>query len=144
MTTCIDLQQRYRSKYRIRHEDDRETRLPHDPWLLVIDCQHDGEIYPHGGDMLGAATGGRGSVAKRLAALPCVRVVQDGSDGINVIFDVDDFPAVAAVMKPRRRRRLSPEHRAKLVAAGAVGRTALAQRHRSKHDSGDRRRAPAA
>jgi hypothetical protein len=111
MITCIDLNERFANDYRVRHEDDRETRLGHDPWHYVIRCDH-GEIYPHGAEMLGAATNKRGPIAKRLAALRCVKVTQDADDGVNVVFHVDDFPAVAAVMRPKRRRRLSPEQRA--------------------------------
>jgi hypothetical protein len=36
------------------------------------------------------------------------QVWQDASDGITVIFHVDSFDAVAQVMKPKRRRKLSP------------------------------------
>jgi hypothetical protein len=42
-----------------------------------------------------------------------VRVVQDGEDGINVVFDVRHFEEVTEVLKPRRRRRLTPEQLAK-------------------------------
>jgi hypothetical protein len=41
--------------------------------------------------------------------------VQDGDDGVNVVFHVDHFDEVAAIMKPRRRRRLTPSQRAKRV-----------------------------
>lgn len=92
-----------------------------EPWLMIIPCTN-GHIYPHGDEMLGASTNRRGSISKALAMVPCVRVVQDGDDGLNAIFSVEDFDTVAAVMKPRRRRRLSPEHRAKLIAAGAQNR----------------------
>jgi len=52
-------------------------------------------------------------VARRLAAVEGVELRQDGDDGCNFRFHVDRFDAVAEVMKPRRRRRLSPEQRAK-------------------------------
>jgi hypothetical protein len=54
-------------------------------------------------------------VAKRLKALPYCRVVQDGDDGANVVFPVDRFEEVAAIMRPRRRRRL-PERQRVAVA----------------------------
>jgi hypothetical protein len=38
-----------------------------------------------------------------------VRVVQDGCDGKNVVFHVRDFENVAAILKPRRRRKLTPD-----------------------------------
>lgn len=85
-----------------------------DPYAMLLPCRH-GHIYLHGPRTLGAATRRRGAIARRLAALPGVQVVQDGADGINAVFDWSDFDAVAAVMLPRRRRRLSLEHRAKLA-----------------------------
>lgn len=86
------------------------------PWYWRILCKN-GHIYPHGGDLLGVSTDLRGSIATRLATSPFVNVVQNGDDGINAVFAVQDFDHVAAIMKPRRRRRLSPSHRAALVAS---------------------------
>jgi hypothetical protein len=42
-------------------------------------------------------------------------VVQDGDDGITVAFPAKRFPEIAKLMKPRRRRQLSPERRSKQV-----------------------------
>jgi hypothetical protein len=66
--------------------------------------------------MLAAATNTRGPIARRLAALPCIRAVQDGDDGINLVFHVSDFAKVAAILKPRRKRQLTPEQKADRVA----------------------------
>ena len=113
MSNYIDLKERFGSRYRVTYEpsyaaERGERGRRHDSWLQTIPCQH-GHIYPHGGELLGASTNHRGRVANRLAALPCVRIVQDGDDGVNVVFDVAEFETIAAVMKPRHRRRLSPE-----------------------------------
>lgn len=126
---CIDLKATFGDRYRIVRE---ASGLAHgaDPdaaWLQTIPCQF-GHIYIHGEKTLGATTQSRGPTAKLLAALSCVTKVQDGDDGINVIFDAKDFAPVAVVMKPKRRRSLSPEHTAKLVAAG---RAALASKTQS-------------
>ena len=109
--TVIDLQERFGRRYMVRSEDGN-TRSQ-DPWLAQIIC-HNGHIYPHGGEMLGAATSYLGSVAKTLRNLSCTRVVQDGDDGINVVFHVDDFDKVARVMRPRSRRVLSEEQKRRL------------------------------
>ena len=113
MTDCIDLKSRYGDRFRIASEESLtaergENARDNDPWLRIIPCAN-GHIYPHGGEMLGASTDRPGRVAAALANLRHVRIVQDGSDGVNVVFPVAEFEAVAAVMKPRRRRRLSPE-----------------------------------
>src|SRR4029078_10284998 len=83
----------------------------YDPWLLTIPCRL-GHIYVHGGGFLGASTNRRGPVANQLARISGVRVVQDGDDGVNVVFHVDLFTQVAAIMKPKRRRRLSDQQKA--------------------------------
>ena len=51
-------------------------------------------------------------MAKQLKALRCVQVVQDGSDGVNVTFDVEHFDKVGELMKPRKRRHLSEKQKA--------------------------------
>lgn len=113
MTDCIDLKSRYGDRFRVvseesltaeRGENPRST----DPWLQIIPCTN-GHIFPWGGEKLGASTDRAGRVATALAKLPFVQVVQYGSDGANVTFPLTEFDAVAAIMKPRRRRRLSPE-----------------------------------
>lgn len=115
MTSCIDLRERCGQLYRIENEQtgvgEPCGRRPNDPWLATLRCLH-GHIYAQGGELLGASTDHRGPVANRLQYLPCCRLHQDGEDGVNVIFHVDDFDQVAEIMKPRRRRRLSPEQRA--------------------------------
>jgi len=71
---------------------------------------------------LAACTRTAGPVAMRLRSLPFAEVAQDGADGVNVVFPVDRFDEVAAIMKPRRRRVLSPEARERLRAAGEATR----------------------
>ena len=123
MMDCINLKDRFGGRYRVVYEESYfaehgQTARADDPWLQVLLCQH-GHIYPHGGELLAAATDKRGGIAKKLAALDCTTVVQDGSDGANVVFPVEHFDEVARIMKARKRRRLSPEHRRKLTEAAA-------------------------
>lgn len=113
MTTCIDLKAQFGKQYRVLNEQSYaaecgESSRVRNPWLLIIPCLH-GHIYPHGDEYLGASTNRRGPIAKRLAALKSIRVVQDGSDGVNGVFHVRDFPKVAAVLKPKQRRQLTPD-----------------------------------
>ena len=116
MVTCIDLKERFGDRYRVVYEESYgaergKSGRAHDPWLLTIPCRH-GHIYVQGRQYLGASTTHRREIANRLLALPCVRLVQDGDDGINVVFHMDDFDQVAAIMRPKRRRKLSDEQRA--------------------------------
>ena len=49
---------------------------------------------------------GRPGLVKQLAALPGVGLWQDGDGETMFLFDVARFEAVAAVVRPRKRRRL--------------------------------------
>ena len=140
MPTCIDLKARFGARYRITHDQAHaaeygENSRVYDPWLAMIPCRH-GHVYPHGGELLAASTDRRGAISKRLSILPGVRLLQDGDDGVNVVFHIKDFDAVAAILKPRRRRQLTPEQKAE--------RTERLRQYRfspaSQNDSGDRRR----
>lgn len=117
--SCVNLRKTFGRQYKVAHEQSfhaerPEFRAAEEAWLQVILCQS-GHIFPWGGDLLAASTAKGGSVAKRLKALPGVEVVQDGADGATVVFPVDRFDEIAQIIKPRRRRRLSPEARARAV-----------------------------
>ena len=124
--TCINLRETFGDRFRVRFEESyyaqygRHARVD-DPWLQLIPCDF-GHISPWGGSKLAACTTGRGAIAKRLVKLACTTVVQDGVDGVNVTFDMVDFDQVAAVMRPKRVRHLSPEAKARLAQAGAATR----------------------
>lgn len=122
MSACIDLRERFGRTYRISYDEAYEAEhgehgRAEDAWLQIIPGRK-GHVYPHGGDKLGVATNGRGPTAKRLLAVPGVFVVQEGSDGINATFAVEALPTVAEIVGLKRKRRLSPEARARLVAMG--------------------------
>jgi hypothetical protein len=131
MSNCINLRERYGKRYRIEFdpahaaEHGKRSRFD-DPWLQLVPCQR-GHIYPHGGNMLGVATNGRGSTAVALSRLPGVTVVQDGDDGINAIFPAELLPKVAALVKPRRKRQLTPEQRERLATVGKATRLTAKQ-----------------
>lgn len=120
MPNCINLKRRFGAVFRVQNEEAYKAEhgtaaRKHDPWYMIIPCQH-GHIYPHGKNLLGVATNKRGGIAQKLRKIPGVQVVQDGDDGINAIFHVDLLDQVAAVIKPRRRRRMTEEQKANAVA----------------------------
>src|SRR5690606_9188082 len=86
-----------------------------------------GHIFPWGGRKLAFSSNARGAVAKRVVQLDRTAVDQDGSDGITVTFDVDDFAKLASIVKPRTRRQLTPEQKAAAVARLAKFRVPSAQ-----------------
>jgi hypothetical protein len=69
-------------------------------------------------------------------ATPDLEVQQDAADGVTVAFPAERLPEVAEVLRLRRRRRLSPEARAKLAALGT------ATRFHKTHGVGARENAP--
>jgi hypothetical protein len=109
MITCVNLREPFGDRFRVLLEEPAASYA--DPWCHTMPCRF-GQIYPHGGDLLDFASNGRGSVAKRVAALPFTTVTQDGADGVNITFAFEHFDEVAAIVKPRRRRRLSDTQRA--------------------------------
>ena len=139
MVACIDLKERFGDRYRVVYEESYgaecgKSGRAHDPWLLTLPCRY-GCIYVQGRQYLGVSTTHRGPIANRLLALPCVRLVQDGDDGVNAIFHVDDFDQVAGIMLPKRRRKLSDEQRAEQVE-----RLRDYQFSPASHDAGKNRR----
>jgi len=120
---CTNLKDLFGEHYKLQYEESYyaerpEFRKQEAPWLTQIPCQH-GHIGVWGDDWLVASTNRAGSIAKRLSDLPFTTVAQDGDDGANVLFTLDHFDEVAEIMKPRRRRRLSEEHKARLAASNA-------------------------
>ena len=115
---CVNLKDRFGDRFKVDYEEsyfaERTIRSVVDPWLMIVLCAN-GEIGPYGGEHLLACTRSRGPVAKALKALDCIEVTQDGDDGINAKFHVDDFDRVAEIMRPRRRRRLTEEQKAASV-----------------------------
>jgi hypothetical protein len=119
-STCPNLCELYGDVYRITHDAAAESRI--DPWGMVI-ISRLGEIYPFGGDLLAVDIDRHPAVARKVAAVPGVRVHQDGGlvGEMTYVFHMDQFAAVAAIMKPKRlrgRRQLLPEERARVSAAG--------------------------
>jgi hypothetical protein len=115
----LDLQERFGRRFKIAYDpaywhERPEFREAEAAWLMLIPCQH-GDIGPWDEDHLLASTKTAGPVARALKALVDVRVHQDGTDGANMVFPVGRLDEVAALMKPRRRRVLSPEARQALI-----------------------------
>lgn len=115
--TCVDLRQRFGDRSRIRREADGATWYATPDaervWLLELPCRH-GVVYPHGDSILAAVVTGR-QARRRILALPCLRS-RRGDVELVVTFHVDDAEQVLAVLKPKRRRVLSPAQRAAAMA----------------------------
>ncbi len=113
MSTPIDLREEFGHRWRIGLDEAAGGRWK-DPWHFQILCRH-GHICPWGGDLLAASTNVAGAIANRLKALAGVEVVHDGDDGATVVFERPVLKVIAAVMKPRSVRRITPAQAAVLV-----------------------------
>ena len=119
---CVNLKERFGERYRVEYEESYYAEYganprTDDPWLMIIPCRN-GHICPWGDDLLAACTNTANKVAAKLKRLPFTTVAQDGDDGANILFPAKHFNAVAKIMRPRRRRRMSAGQREKFVEAG--------------------------
>jgi hypothetical protein len=106
--TCVNLTERFGRDYKITHDPAARTRRQkRDPWMMQLPCRGRGVVvHPWGGGRLAVEVDGRPGLAKQLAAIPGLKLWQDGDGEKTFLFDVALFDAVAAVVRPRRRRRL--------------------------------------
>ena len=116
---CVNLKERFGDHYKVGYEecyyaDHGDGARGEEPWLMIIPCKH-GHLYPHGGDLLGVSTNTMGPITNKIRELACTTVVQDSDEGVSATFHVNDFDEVAAVVKPRRRRRQAPEQADRLA-----------------------------
>ena len=116
---CVDLQpwakvNRYRFRLEESHRAENNQHIKGDGrWFVEIPCRY-GLIYPCGGDnLLAYATRG---VKCHIAALgPDIQHYQNDGDAKVFKFPVERLDEVAAILKPRRRRKLTPEQARKNV-----------------------------
>jgi hypothetical protein len=106
--TCVNLAARFGRDFKVTHDPAARTRPQRrDPWMLQMPCRGKGvTVYPFGGDRLAVEVDGRPGLAKQLVAIPGVELGQDGDGEKTFLFEVALFEAVAAVVRPRQRRRL--------------------------------------
>jgi hypothetical protein len=116
----IDLKKQYGRKFRITLDEsfeigDRsnEEKL----WNLRIPGKY-GHIGVWGENTLSAHSGSS-RVVKKLIEIPGVTIKQRGDNEVTIVFPPDLIEPVADVLKAKRRRQLSDEHRAKLIEASA-------------------------
>jgi hypothetical protein len=109
---CPNLKELFGDRYRIGHDSaaDKPSERK-DPWLTTIPCRGGVVIYPHGANVLAVEIDFRPNLAKRLAAIPGVRLHQCGDREKTFLFPVDLFDKVAELVRPKRKRRWNEEDR---------------------------------
>lgn len=121
----INLRSLLGKKYKIEYDEAYYAEYgvnakTEDPFLMVVPCQY-GHIYPQGGQRLCASTNKRGPVAgklKKLVDKEIAQIEQNGDDGLTVSFNVSDCEQFLEILKPRLRRKLSAEHKKRLIERG--------------------------
>jgi hypothetical protein len=107
--TPPNLRDLFGDRYRIGHDPAAETYAEKDdPSMQTLLCQN-GIIYTHGANRLAVEC--KTATAKRLAALPGVTRHQQGDTEWTLLFNLAAFDAVAAIVKPRKRRKWSDDKR---------------------------------
>ena len=120
MCESIDFRQRFGGKYRIEFDEAANNGAggKRDPWLYLLPCRY-GHIYPHSQFLLGVYCD-HPRVIKRLATLPRLLEHQSGDSEAIFLFLPEMFDDVAVVVQPKRRRKLSAEHRMALQNGGSA------------------------
>jgi hypothetical protein len=109
---CIDLQTLGDFYF---GSDKAAGPLSHDPWMRTLPCRK-AVVYPFGADLLAVEVDGRPYIAGRLRSIDGVQLYQDGDHEKTFVFPLEQFEQVAAVVRPRRHKRLTQEQRAASAA----------------------------
>ena len=107
----LNLKGLYGNQYRITYDPSAESEAngKNDPWMFVIPCQY-GEIYPHSNKLLSIR-----SISRVGQELPSLKILNDGDGEAVFLFPPEMMNKVARIVKPRKRRHLSAEHKQKLM-----------------------------
>jgi hypothetical protein len=115
----IDLKTLAAGRYRITQDEAAsiEPGGKKDPWYQVIPCRY-GQIYPFSDTRLAIHSKGFG-IRLKLQAVNGL-TIHNWSDDKEAIFLFGSalFNRVAGIVKPKRKRRLSDSHKAKLFESG--------------------------
>jgi hypothetical protein len=110
----VDLLRTFGEEFKITRDPAYDPdHVPHemlDPWMAQIPCERQGlVIYPYGGETLALQCDRRNQIANRVAAIPGVKLDQDGDleHEKTFIFDVALFDQIAAIVKPRKKHAAS-------------------------------------
>ena len=119
MNQPLNFRQLYGHRHRIVLDESAlcEPGGKDDPWYFQIPCRF-GHIYPYSDKLLAFYFDGYGVRAKLHRKHRDIETRQWGDTEVVFLFTPEQFPVVAQYAKPKRRRRLSDEHRRKLAVAG--------------------------
>jgi hypothetical protein len=127
-----NLRQLFGDRYRIEHDPEGLSHAEkRNPWMMQIPCREHGiTIFAHAPDLLAVVCDNHPRISNRLAALG-LRLHQEGDRQKTFLFPVERFDDVAATVRPRRRR-VSEQQVARLIAAGTAYRFVSASKGASR------------
>lgn len=114
----LNLKELFGKRFKIKLDEAAKSTVNglKDPWLYTIPCKF-GHIYPISNKCLGFWCTGVIINRRIQKDHPEIELVQDG-DGEGVFrFTFDQFDTIAGYAKPKKKRRLSKEHKNKLLKA---------------------------
>src|SRR6266851_8129387 len=121
-TDCVNLRETFGKRLRIGWDPAYDPRHvekeKQEPWMMQIPCMGGITIYPHGGTKLAVECDYHPQITRQLGFIPGVELIQDGDHEKTFVFDVSLIDQVAAIVKPRQRRHLTEDRRARLAATG--------------------------
>ena len=119
---CVNLRETFGNRWRIGWDSAYDPRHvakeDRDPRMMEIRCKGGITIYPQGSTKLAVECDYHPQIARQLGSIPGVKLTQDGDHEKTFVFDVSLFDHVAAIVNPKRKRQLTEENRARLVATG--------------------------
>src|SRR5262245_53742455 len=104
---CSDLRAWLGDRYHIAW-DPADASGHRDPWMKTVPCRF-GTVYPHGGELLAVEVNGHKNVVSRLRRLEGLRLHQGGDREFTFVFHWSLFLAVAEIVRPHRRPRMTEE-----------------------------------
>jgi hypothetical protein len=117
----LNLKEMFDDRYRVVFDESvkGEPGARSDPWNYIIPCRS-GNLYPFSVTFLAFYCSARGIRTRLYNEHPEIEVRNWSDDGEAIfLFRPNQFDLIAKYAKPRRKRRLSAEHRKKLVLAGS-------------------------
>lgn len=117
---CLDLREwakehRYRFRLEESYRAENNMHIRGDGrWFVEVLCKN-GLIYPKGGNTVLAYA--KSGVVKKLSQLRDIELHQTDVSGKVFKFDFERIDAVATILKPRKRKTVTPETLAKLAEA---------------------------
>jgi len=132
----LNLKELFGDRYKIAIDESAfcKNESKRDPWYFQIPCKY-GHIYPISDKYLGFWCDSRIIKTRMVREVPDIELVQDGDKEGVFRFTPEQFEKVAKYARPRRRRRLSKEHKQKLTKAGSTHRF-ISKNHGSEESFG--------